>query len=90
MESLNLSIELSNLALETGFQTFSQDEMLSLIHDVLDGHVSKLGLMIGSTERQKSLGGDLVLMEYQFDYEQHSVQVQLATLMPRGDWKLQG
>lgn len=90
MKSLSLSIELSNLALETASQNMSQDELLGMVQGVLLDYTTQLGRLTGSTEQQKSLGDDLLLSEYQFDYEEHSVQVQLANFVPRGDWHLQG
>ncbi|MBI1225820.1 MAG: hypothetical protein GC192_11335 [Bacteroidetes bacterium] len=90
MKSLNLSIELSKIALETNGQPMSQDELLSRVQDVLLEYSSELGQLTGSSEYKKSLGSDLQLNEYQFDYEQFSVQVQLANFVPRGDWQLQG
>lgn len=90
MKSLSLSIELSNLALETACQNMSQDELLGMVQDVLLDYTTHLGRFTGSSEQQKSLGDDLLLSEYQFDYEEHSVQVQLANFVPRGDWHLQG
>gem|GEM_PF-3949563 len=51
---------------------------------------NELGRLTGSSEYQKSLGSDLQLNEYQFDYEQYSVQVQLANFVPRGGWQVQG
>ncbi len=68
----------------------SQDELLGMVQGVLLDYTTQLGRLTGSTEQQKSLGDDLLLSEYQFDYEEHSVQVQLANFVPRGDWHLQG
>ncbi len=90
MKSLNLSIELSKIALETNGQSMSQDELLYRIQDVLLEHSNELGQFTGSSEYQKSLGSDLQLNEYHFDYEQFSVQVQLANFVPRGEWQVQG
>lgn len=68
----------------------SQDELLGMVQGVLLDYTTHLGRFTGSSEQQKSLGDDLLLSEYQFDYEEHSVQVQLANFVPRGDWHLQG
>lgn len=90
MKTLSLSIELSKIAFEANGASMSQDELLNRVQDVLQEHSDDLGPFTGSSESQKSLGSDLQLNEYQFDYEQFSVQVQLANFVPRGDWQLQG
>jgi hypothetical protein len=90
MKSLNLSIELSKIALETNGQSMSQDELLGRVQDVLLEYGTELGQFTGSSEYQKSLGSDFQLNEYHFDYEQFSVQVQLANFVPRGEWQVHG
>lgn len=91
MKTLGLSIELSNMALEaaTGHPV-SEGELLGKVRGILQRHTGLLGKPMGSSSQQKSLGTDLQISEHQFDYEQHSVQVQLANFLPRGDWELQG
>ncbi len=90
MKTLNLSIELSSIALEATGQPMSQGELLGKVRGILRQHTGLLGRLTGSSNQQKSLGSDLRLSEYQFDYEQHSVQVQFANFLPRGDWQVQG
>ena len=90
MKTLDLTIELSNIALESGGQPMTENEILCRVHCILQSHADVLGLPIGSQKRQKSLGDDLFLNEYRFDYEQHSVAVQFANFLPRGDWQVQG
>jgi hypothetical protein len=90
MKTLDLTIELSNIALESGGQPMTESEMLGRVHSILQSHADVLGLSIGSQKHQKSLGDDLSLNEYRFDYEQHSVEVQFANFLPRGDWQVQG
>ncbi len=76
MKTLSLSIELSNIAIEAAGKPMSQGELLGKVRGILRQHARLLGRLTGSSEQQKSLGTDLRLSEYQFDYEQHSVQVQ--------------
>ena len=90
MKTLNLSIELSNIAIEAAGQPMSKGELLGRVRQMLRQHTGLLGRLTGSSNQQKSLGADLRLSEYQFDYEQHSVQVQFANFLPRGDWQVQG
>ncbi len=90
MKTLSLNIELSNIALEAAGQPISQGELLGKVRGILGQHTGLLGRLTGSRKQQKSLGNDLRLREYQFDYEQHSVQVQFANFAPRGEWQVQG
>lgn len=90
MKTLNLSIELSNIALESVGQSVAPDEWVDKMYDVLDRHTGLLGQPTGSQNYQKSLGNDLRLDEYQFDYERHSVQVEFVNFLPRGEWQVQG
>ena len=92
MKTLNLSIELSNIAIEAADQPMpmSQGELLGKVRGILGRHTGLLGKLTGSSKQQKSLGSDLRLSQYQFDYERQSVQVQFANFVPRGDWQLQG
>ena len=89
MKTLNLSIELSNMAFEAAEQSMSQHELLGKVGDILHLHPEVLGKPTGSSKQQKSLGNDLRLSEYHFDYEQHSVHVKFANFLPRGDWEVQ-
>ncbi len=68
----------------------AHEELLNKVEAILRQHAGVLGKLTGSSKQQKSLGGGLRLIEHQFDYEQHSVQVELANLLPRGDWQVQG
>jgi len=90
MKTLSLSIELSKIALESNGLPMSQAELLDKVQGILLEYSNELGRLTGSSEYQKSLGSDLQLNEYQFDYEQYSVQVRLANFMPRGGWQVQG
>ena len=90
MKTLSLNIELSNIALEASGQPMSKNELLGKVRSILSLHTGLLSKLTGSKKQQKSLGSDLRLSEYQFDYEQHSVQVQFANFAPRGDWQVQG
>ncbi|MCC6725764.1 MAG: hypothetical protein IT258_14740 [Saprospiraceae bacterium] len=90
MKTLDLTIELSNIALESAGRCFTEDEMLSRVQDILQLHSSFLGRPTGCQKQQKSLGNDLSLNEYRFDYEQYSVEVQFANFLPRGEWQVHG
>lgn len=90
MKTLSLNIELSNIALEASSQPMSQGELLGKVRGILGRYTGLLGRLTGSRKQQKSLGNDLRLSEYQFDYEEHSVQVQFANFAPRGEWQVQG
>jgi hypothetical protein len=90
MKTLDLSIELSNIALEATGQQVSKNEILDMLRGILRQNTGLLGELQGSGWQQKSLGNDLQLSEYRFDYEQHSVEVQFANFLPRGDWQVQG
>ena len=90
MKNLSLSIELSSFAIEATACPMAYDELLYRVEAILRQHKEFLGKLTGSSEQQKSLGDGLRLSEHQFDYEQHSVQVELANVMPRGDWQVQG
>ena len=90
MRALSLSIDLSNIALEAAGQSFSKSELLGKVRGILCQHTGLLGKLTGSSQHQKSLGKDLRLSEYTFEYEQLSVEVQLANFVPRGEWQVQG
>lgn len=90
MKTLDLTIELANIASEAAGQHMTEGEMLNRVQGILQRHSDVLGHPTGSQKQQKSLGDDLSLNEYRFDYEQHSVEVQFANFLPRGDWQVQG
>jgi hypothetical protein len=90
MKTLDLTIELANIASEAVGQPMTEVEMLCRVQGILQQHTDVLGHFTGSQSRQKSLGDDLSLNEYRFDYEQHSVEVQFVNFLPRGDWQVQG
>jgi hypothetical protein len=90
MKTLGLSVALSNVAIEAAAKKMSQSALLEMVEGILLQYADVLGKATGSSEQQKSLGADLRLSEFHFDYEQHSIQVQFANFLPRGDWQVQG
>lgn len=90
MKTLSLSIELSNIALETADLQLAPQDLLHRLKAVLAHHADLLGKLTATRKQQKHLGSDLRLHEYEFDYEKHSIQLQLIHFLPRGSWQVQG
>jgi DNA-binding response OmpR family regulator len=91
METLALSIELSSIAVDSICQPTTPAELLSRFKNTLAGRSDLLGRFRGSSlQRKQDLGGDLHLNEYRFDYEKHSLLLQMLRLQARGTWEVKG
>jgi len=90
MQTLALSVELSQLAMEHSNQPTESNFLLRKIERLLKGHASTLGRFVGKTQAKKrQLGKDLALREIQFDFEKHSLQLRLVHFLPRANWEIQ-
>lgn len=90
MKTLSLSVELSNIAFESVEQPFAQHRLLQKLEAVFAQHAGLLGKQTATRKLRKQLGGNLQLNEYEFAFEKHSVQLELAHFAPRNGWQVQG
>lgn len=90
MKLLNLSIELSNLALDAAGTPMAPNELLHRVQGVLEQHGGLLGDFTSEHKNSRDLGTDLRLSEYQLNYERHSVQFEMVNFLPRNEWEVQG
>ena len=91
MKTLSLSVELSTLAMENTSHPLAPAEFLGKVKNVLSRRPDILGNFTGSRlNTNKHLGDDLLLNEYQLDYEKSSLHFQLLNFGPRGDWQVKG
>lgn len=90
MKTLPISVALSNIAFDSVSEPMPQPELLRKLEGTLSHFSHILGKRKESREYQKNLGEDLLLDEYHFDYECHSIRFQLIRFLPRGEWQVQG
>lgn len=91
MQTLALSVELSQLAIEHSNQSSSSNFLLRKIEHILRSHSKVLGNFRGKTlALNRQLGTDLTLREIQFDCEKRSLRLQLVHFLPRSRWEVQG
>lgn len=91
MKTINLSVELSNIAMETLYQPRTPKQTISKVRNFLGNQMDVMGDYIGTQKSQKrNLGEALTLNEYQLNYEKKSLQFEFIHFKPRGDWQVKG
>ncbi len=89
MKTLNLSVELSNIGMETVYNPISPNETISKFQDYLGNQFSIMGDYFGlQKNNERDLDDSLTLNEYQQDYENCSVQMEFIHFKPRGTWQV--
>ena len=89
MKTLNLSVELSNIAMETLYNPVSPKETISKVRNYLGGQ-TQMGGFLGTFMNKKRNIEDITLNEYQLDYENCSVQMEFIHFKPRNSWQVKG
>ncbi len=91
MKTLSLSIELTDLAMQSIRRPASPNLLLRKIERILSKRPDILGRFAGQQQEvQRQLGKDLQLKEYRLDYELSSLYLQLVHFQPRGEWQVRG
>lgn len=91
MKTINLSVELSNIAMETLYQPLTPNQTISKVRSFLGSQMDVMGDYIGTQQSQnRELGEALTLNEFQLNYEKRSLQFEFIHFKPRGDWQVKG
>lgn len=91
MKTLPLSIELTDLAIQSISRPATPKLLLRKIERILSRRPDILGEYAGQqVEDNRQLGDDLHLREVRLDYELSSLYLQLVHFQPRGDWQVKG
>lgn len=89
MQSLNLAIELSNMALQetSGFK--SPSDLIQKTKDRLQSQVEILGLYMNCVQGYSKKMNDVQMEEYQLQYEKQTLAFQFIYFRPRDSWQIQ-
>jgi hypothetical protein len=89
MKTINLTAELSNIAMETLYNPISPTETISKFQNYLNEQFQIMGDYVGtSMNQERNLDEALTLNEYQLDYENYSIQMEFIHFKPRGTWQV--
>ena len=89
MQSLNLAIELSNMALQEMPNFRSPSDLIQKTKDQLHNQAEVLGRYINCAQSHSIKMNDIQMEEYQLTYEKQTLAFQLIYFRPRDSWQIQ-
>lgn len=91
MKTLNISVGLSSIAIETLSQALTPNEIISKVKNYLSEKSEVMGSFTGfELSSMRNFDNDLTLNEYQINYEKHSLQFEFLHFRPRDEWQVKG
>lgn len=88
MQTLNLAVELSNMTIQEATNFKSPTALIQRAKDQLNNQAELLGRYIHCAQRNSRKINDMLMTEYQLEYEKQTLAFQLIYFQPRDTWEI--
>lgn len=91
MKNLNITVEISSIALNSIAQPQPPKAILRKARKFLNQKMEQMGQFIAcQLIDQRTLADDMCLEQYDLQYEKHTLHMQFMFFKPRGVWQVKG
>lgn len=91
MKNLNITIEISSIAMDSIARPQQPKDILQKARQFLNQKMEQMGRFITcQLIDQRTLADDMQLEQYDLQYEKHTLRMQFMFFKPRGVWQVKG